>query len=85
MRPHSFGNLPMGKATNDDFALNFINNVESDILIQLLATSPFLSTEEINGFIKKMLTEDFDSLISVFDVRIESIYKNKPINFDQKK
>ena len=62
-------------ATNDDFALDFINNVECDILVQLLSTSPFISTEEIDGFIKAMLDGNFETMISVSDVRIECIYK----------
>ena len=72
-------------ATNDDFALDFINNVECDVLVQLLSTSPFISTEEIDGFIKAMLDGNFETMISVSDVRIECIYKEKSINFDQKK
>jgi len=72
-------------ATNDDFALDFINNINCDILIQLLPTSPFVVSEEIDGFIGKMIDEKYDTMISVSEVRIESIYKNRPINFDQKK
>ena len=72
-------------ATNDDFALDFVNNVECDVLVQLLSTSPFISTEEIDGFIKAMLDGNFETMISVSDVRIECIYKGKSINFEQKK
>jgi len=76
--------LASDNATNDDFALDFMENVECDIVIQLLPTSPFLSTAEIDGFIKTMIEKQFDTLISVSDVRIESIFKNQPINFKQK-
>jgi len=72
-------------ATNDDFALDFMENVDCDILIQLLPTSPFLRSEEIDEFINKMIDQEFDTLISVSDIKIESIFKNKPINFEQKK
>jgi len=77
--------LSSDTATNDDFVLDFINKVECDILIQLLPTSPFISTEEIDGFIKAMLDGNFETIISVSDVKIECIYKEKSINFDQKK
>ena len=76
--------LSFDVATNDDFALDFINNVECDVLVQLLSTSPFISTEEIDGFIKAMLDGNFETMISVSDVRIECIYKGKSINFEQK-
>ena len=49
-RPKS---LSTDKATNDHFALDFINNVEGDILIQLLATSPFITQEQIVEFTNK--------------------------------
>ena len=77
--------LASDTATNDDFALDFTENVDCDILIQLLPTSPFLRSEEIDEFINKMIDQDFDTLISVSDIKIESIFKNKPINFEQKK
>ena len=76
--------LASDTATNDDFALDFISNIKCDILIQLLPTSPFLSSKEIDSFISKMIDEKLDTLISVSDVRIESVYKNEPINFNQK-
>jgi CMP-N-acetylneuraminic acid synthetase/quercetin dioxygenase-like cupin family protein len=76
--------LSSDTATNDDFALDFINNVECDILVQLLSTSPFISSEEIDGFIQAMLDSNFETMISVSDVRIECIYKGKSINFEQK-
>jgi len=82
---HRDENLSSDEATNDDFALDFINNVECDLLIQLLPTSPFISTKEIDLFIKKMIKNKYDTLISVSDVKIESLYNNKPINFNQKK
>ena len=32
-----------------------------------------------------MISEKLDTLISVTDIKIESIYKNSPINFDKLK
>ena len=73
--------LASNKATNDDFALDFIKNVKCDYLIQILPTSPFLSSDEIYNFVKYMLKKKFDTLISVKKIQIECLYKNKPINF----
>jgi len=77
--------LSTDTATNDDFAFDFINNVECDVLIQLLSTSPFISSAEIDNFIKAMVDGDFETMISVADVRIECVYKGKSLNFEQKK
>ena len=76
--------LSTNSATNDDFAFDFINNVECDILVQLLPTSPFITVEEIDGFIKEMIDHKYETMISVSDVKIECIYKDKPVNFKQK-
>jgi CMP-N-acetylneuraminic acid synthetase/quercetin dioxygenase-like cupin family protein len=81
-RPEKFST---DSATNDDFALDFINNIECDILVQLLSTSPFVTSIEIDEFIEAMTQGDFETMISIADVKIECIYMGKPINFDQKK
>ena len=77
--------LASDTATNDDFALDFIDNIDCDILIQLLPTSPFLSTEEIDLFISEMLNGEYETMISVRNIQIESIFEGKAINFNQKK
>lgn len=77
--------LSSNEATNDDFALDFINNVECDILVQLLATSPFVTSKEIDDFIMAMLDGNLETMISVSSVQIECIYKGNPVNFDQTK
>lgn len=76
--------LSTDSATNDDFALDFIKNTESDILIQLLATSPFISSNEIKGFVNCMLDNKLDTQILVKNEQIECLYNNEPINFVQK-
>jgi len=77
--------LSSDDATNDDFALDFVENVECDVLVQLLSTSPFITTTEIDGFIKAMLDGDFETMISMSNVQIECIYKDRSINFEQTK
>jgi len=76
--------LSSNDATNDDFSLDFMDNVECDILLQLLPTSPFITSDQIDSFVKFMLEGNFETMISTKNIQIESIFKNKPINFDQK-
>lgn len=71
--------------TNDLFANDFLNNIDCDILIQINPTSPLLSTEDIKKFVTTMIDNNYDTLHSVEEKRIESIYKNKPLNFDPMK
>ena len=70
--------------TNDDFAYDFLQNVECDDLIQLLSTSPFISVEDVKLFVKKFHDNNYETLISVNNIQIESIYDGNPINFNQK-
>ena len=72
-------------ATNDEFALEFLQNTDCDILVQILPTSPFITPQEIKEFVNQMINKNLDTLISVSNQQIECVYKNKPINFDQTK
>ena len=73
--------LSSDEATNDEFAYEFLKNIECDILIQVLPTSPFLTKQEIKDFVNKMITDDLDTLVSVEHKQIACIYQGKPINF----
>ncbi len=76
--------LSSNVATNDDFVLDFMQNIEGDLMIQLLSTSPFLSVDEIRGFVEKIKADNLDTLISVKADQIECVFEGKPINFNQK-
>ena len=73
------------ESTNDEFALDFINNIDCDILIQILPTSPLIQIEEIIEFVNSIKNNNFDSLISVYHNQIASLYENNSINFDKLK
>ena len=77
--------LSSNEATNDDFTLDFMKNIEGDLLIQLLPTSPFITAKTIDSFINKILNEELDTCVSVSNAQIECIYKEKSINFDLQK
>lgn len=69
------------KTVNDEFAHDFIKNIEGDILIQILPTSPFLSKDEIRSFVKIMIDKKLDTHVSVVNHQIACIYNKNPINF----
>ena len=77
--------LSSDEATNDEFAYEFLNNIECDVLIQVLPTSPFLTEKEIKGFVNKIIDNDLDTLVSVEHKQIACLYQDKPINFDNLK
>lgn len=73
------------KSTNDEFALDFMENVEGDILLQVLPTSPLITAKEIEEFTQYMLDKDLESLISVEHKQIACLYKDQTLNFDKYK
>lgn len=77
--------LSTDTATNDGFVEDFLNKNDCDKVIQLLPTSPFISSEDIKKFVSHMEDQNLDTLISVFRQQIECVYEGAPINFDQKK
>ena len=77
--------LATDAATNDHFTSDFLNNVDCEIIIQLLPTSPFITADEIKEFTETMIESKADTLISVSNQQIECVYQGNPINFDQKK
>lgn len=81
LRPDEFAT---DTATNDDFALDFIQNTQCETMFQFLATSPFLSKNDVVRFCDSMLSNDYDTLISVTPVQIECIHQGQPVNFVQK-
>lgn len=70
-------------ATNDEFAYDFLTNINCDILIQILPTSPFITVEEIKMFVDKIVSNKLDTLVSVEHKQIACVYQNNAINFDK--
>ena len=75
--------LSSDTATNDEFAYDFLKNVECDVLIQILPTSPFITVEEIKKFTQKMIDDALDTLISVEHKQIACVYKGEAINYER--
>ena len=77
--------LSTNSSTNDEFAYDFMKNITSDYLVQILPTSPFLSSKEISDFVNFLVVKKPDTLISVTNHQIACVYKNKEINFKKDK
>lgn len=77
-RPEELGG---DSINNDQFAQDFIENTESDIVVQLLPTSPLITPQEISDFVKKMKKDKLETLISVEAKQIACLYGDKEINF----
>ncbi len=78
-------NLASNSATNDDFGLDFMNSVECDVLVQVNPTSPFLSKDDLKGFVDTFNDGEYQTLHTVKEEQIEGLFKGKPLNFDPMK
>lgn len=74
--------LASNSATNDDFALDFINATGCDVLVQVNPTSPFTSTQDIKNVVKMFLDGGYQTIHTVKNEQIEGIFENIPLNFD---
>ena len=73
--------LASAAAINDEWTLDFIEHIPADIVVQLLPTSPLITPQEIQDFIKTMVDGQYDTLVSVVNHQIACVYQNKPVNF----
>ena len=80
---HRNASLASDEANNDQFLQDFCENVDADIVVQMLPTSPFLTVNEVRAFVNKMLNESLDTLVSTVDHQIACVYKNQPVNFSK--
>jgi len=77
--------LSSNSASNDDFALDFFNAIECDVLVQVNPTSPFTSSDDLRSFVKMFKDGKYQTLHTVKEEQIEGLYENSPLNFDPMK
>lgn len=65
----------------DSVVFDFFSKYETDCLAWLNPTSPLQTGDEIKGIIDFFLKERLDSLVTVKNEQVHSVYKDKPINF----
>lgn len=72
------------QTNNDEFLKDFIENVDGDLIVQLLPTSPFISPKQIKEFVYSLSKNlELEALVSVVEHQIAGIFNNQPMNFSQ--
>jgi CMP-N-acetylneuraminic acid synthetase/quercetin dioxygenase-like cupin family protein len=74
--------LATDTATNDDFALDFMEKVPSDIFVQLNPTSPFTSVDDIRRAKDMFIKDGYDSVLAVEERKIEGVFRGQPLNWN---
>lgn len=68
----------------DEYIYDFLKHVPCDVLAVVNPTSPFLTSEEIDGAVEHFLTHDFDTQLACTNVRTHCFLEGKEINFSTK-
>ena len=76
-------NLAQDSTNNDEFLQQFCQSIDGDIVVQILPTSPFITTEEIQAFVTKMLEDELDTLVSTVEHQIACVKDGHPLNFSK--
>ena len=81
---HRNAKFATDNTNNDEFLKDFIENVEGNLIIQLLPTSPLITPKQIKEFVQTIVnSDDLETLVSVINHQIAGVFKNQPINFSQ--
>ena len=67
--------------THDHFLMDFMEAHKPCALVLVHTTSPLLTPETIQQFVRKLQTERFDSLFSVEERSTEALHDGRPLNF----
>jgi len=78
LRPRELGS---STTKSDDVVYDFMKNYPSDILAWINPICPFQSSDDIKAIINYFNGEKLDTLITVKNEQVHSIYEGKPVNF----
>lgn len=74
--------LSTDTAASDQFNYDFIKGTNADILVLINPVSPLIEGKDIDAVIDYFLKNDFDTVITIKEERLQSFYEGKPINFN---
>lgn len=77
-RPEALGD---NNATSEQFVGEFLEKRECEYLFQVHSIAPLLTVPDVQAFVTKMKTGEFDALMSVVDENLECVYNENPVNF----
>jgi len=74
--------LSKDEIVSDQFNYDFLINNNCDILVMVNPVSPLITGEDIDKVISFYLNNDFDTVITVREERLQAFCNGKPINFN---
>jgi len=77
--------LASNTASNDEFALDFMNSVDCDVLVQVNPTSPFTCASDILSVVELYTKDGCKTVHTVKNEQIEGLFNGKALNFNPSK
>jgi len=74
--------LSTDTATSDQFNYDFIKGTNADVLVMINPVSPLIEAEDIDNVVNFFLRNDYDTVITTREEKLQAFCNNKPINFN---
>lgn len=74
--------LASDSAKQEEFNYDFIKGTNADILVMINPVCPLIDEDDIDSAIQYYLDNDYDTLITTHDIKLQSFYEGKPININ---
>ena len=74
--------LATDTATLDQFTYDFIKSIKPDVLVMINPICPFTESMDIDNVIRFFLENNYDTVITILEKRLQSFHDGKPVNFD---
>lgn len=74
--------LASDTATGDQFAADFMKNIEADTIMMLNPVCPLITPEQVSEAIEEYKNSDCDTLISCEATQMQVFYDDKAVNID---
>ena len=74
--------LSSDTATSDQFNYDFIKGTNADVLVMINPVSPLIEAEDIDNVVNFFLRNDYDTVITTREEKLQAFCNNKPINFN---
>ena len=74
--------LSTDTATSDQFNYDFIKGTNADVLVMINPVSPLVEAVDIDNIVRFFLENDYDTVITIREEKLQAFCNDKPINFD---
>lgn len=74
--------LSTDATTSDQFNYDFIKGTDADVLVMINPVSPLIEAADIDNVVRFFLKNDYDTVITIREEKLQAFCNDKPINFD---